>query len=410
MSRPLDLDFVRSRFSGLATSWALFDNAGGSQVLDACVERVAEHARSAFVQLGASYELSRLAVRRIDEATAALGVLAGARDPREVVLGSSTSQLLLNLSLALEAVLEPGDEIVVTDCDHEANLTPWLRLERRGVKLRWWRTNRDSLRLEAADLEALLGERTRLVAFTAASNLIGTIHPVAELAAVARRAGAWTCVDAVALAPHRLLDAAGWDVDFLAFSTYKVYGPHQAVLVGRLERLEALPGPNHFFLQDEVPYKMQPGGVNHELAHALGAVPEYLAELGERTGAPAEAPLRERLGAAFDAIAEHEEALSERLLSALRDRPGLRILGEAVADRARRVPTISFSVEGRHASEIPPRLDERCVAVRWGDFYARRLVEALGLEEQGGVVRVSAVHYNTLEEADRFAEALDAAL
>lgn len=410
MTAPLDLDFVRSRFSGLSTPWALFDNAGGSQILDACVERVAEHARSAYVQLGASYELSQLAVQRIDRATAALGELVGARDAREVVLGSSTSQLLLNLSLALEEVLEPGDEIVVTDCDHEANLTPWLRLERRGIRLRWWRTNRDTLRLEPEELKPLLNERTRLVAYTAVSNLIGSIHPVAEIARLARAAGAWTCVDAVALAPHRLLDPAGWDVDFLSFSTYKVYGPHQAVLTAGLERLQELPGPNHFFLQDEIPYKMQPGGVNHELTHALGAVPAYFAELGERCGAPREAPPRAKQQAAFEAVAAQEEALSERLLEPLRGRPGITIHGEPAADARLRVPTISFSVAGRHASEIPPLLDERRVAVRWGDFYARRLIESLELAEQGGVVRVSAVHYNTLEEAERFAEALDAAL
>jgi cysteine desulfurase family protein (TIGR01976 family) len=410
VSADLDLDFVRSRFPGLETGWALFDNAGGSQILGTCLDRVAEHGRSAFVQLGASYELSRLADRRIEEATAALAQLVGARDEREVVVGSSTSQLLLNLSVSMDSSLKPGDEIIVTDCDHEANITPWLRQEARGVKLTWWRTNRETLRLEEEDLRALLTDQTRLVAFTAASNLIGSIHPVERLAAVARKAGAWTCVDAVALAPHRLLDAAGWDVDFLSFSTYKVYGPHQAVLCARLDRLRELQGVNHFFLQDELPYKMQPGGVNHELVHALGAVPAYLAELGRRCGAAETASPREAMRAAFGAVAVQEELLAERLLGFLRERAGVRIWGEGSSDRALRVPTVSFTVDGRRSSEIPPLLDERRVAVRWGDFYACRLVEALGLEEQDGVIRASAVHYNSLAEMDRLVEALDAVL
>jgi cysteine desulfurase family protein (TIGR01976 family) len=405
----LPLDFVRGHFPGLGQGWALFDNAGGSLALEGVAAAVAEHLRHSAVQLGASYAISRRASERVAAGVAAVARLVGA-SPREAVLGPSTTQLLQNLARALAPRLGPGDEIVITDCDHEANRSPWARLAARGVVVREWRLDRASLALRLEDLEPLMTPRTRLVCFPHVSNLLGTVHPVADFARFVRERGALSCVDGVAYAPHRLVDVAALGVDFYAFSTYKVYGPHLGALYVRDARWAELDNVNHdFFGPDAVPYKLQPGGVNHELVASLAAVEAYLLALAEAVGAPAGAPARERLALAFDAVAGHEEALAGRFLAGLARLPGARVWGEAGPSRARRVPTFAFTFEGRRSPDVVARVDEARVAIRHGDFYAPRLVERLGLGPQGGVVRASMVHYNTEAEVDRLLEALEAA-
>ena len=405
---PLDgraMNFVRAQFPALESPWAFFDNAGGSLVLERVAERVRDYLLSTSVQLGASYDASVRAAERVTAGTGAAATLLGCR-PQEVVLGSSTTQLLRNLSLAMAPGIREGDEVIVTDSDHEANVGAWLNLRERGAVLRFWRLNRDTLRLELDDLRALLGDRTRLVCLTHASNVLGGINPVAEAARLAREAGARTVVDGVAYAPHRAPDVRALGVDYYVCSLYKVYGPHVSVLYGRHEELLGLANLNHYFIPpDAVPYKLQPGNLNFELTYSLGGITDYLEELSRQADGPASG--REAVQAAFDLIAAHEEALAERLLAYLRSRDDVTIIGPREAGRELRVPTVSFTVRGRDASEVPPLLDARQVAVRYGDFYARRLVETLGLLERGGVVRASMVHYNTLDEVDRLVAALD---
>lgn len=407
---PLPLDFVRGHFPGLGQGWALFDNAGGSLALEGVASAVAEHLRLSGVQVGASYAISRRATDRVAAGAAAIARLIGASGPREVVLGPSTTQLLQNLSRALSPRLGAGDEIVVTDCDHEANRSPWARLAERGVVVREWRLDRASLALRLDDLEPLMTPRTRLVCWPHVSNLLGTLHPVADVARFVRERGALSCVDGVAFAPHRLVDVEALGIDFYAFSTYKVYGPHLGALYVREGRWAEVDNVNHdFFGPDSVPYKLQPGGANHELASSLVAVEAYLLGLAGALGAPPEAPARERLALAFAAITEHEEALSARFLAGLAGLRGARVWGEPGPSRARRVPTFSFTFEGRRSPDVVARVDEAHVAIRFGDFYAPRLVERLGVGPQGGVVRASMVHYNTEAEVDRLLEALEAA-
>ncbi|NNE44517.1 MAG: aminotransferase class V-fold PLP-dependent enzyme, partial [Gemmatimonadetes bacterium] len=313
----------------------------------------------------------------------------------EMVLGPSTSALLRVLAGSLGRTLRPGDEIIVTDADHEANVGPWTDLERDDIVVRWWKVNRETAALETEDLRALLTDRTRLVAATHASNLVGTVHPVAEWARVIHDAGALLCIDGVAFAPHRRIDVRKWDVDFYVSSLYKVYGPHLGALYGKREHLERLPRYNHFFLEGEVPYKFQPGNLNYELTWGAGAIVEYLESLGSGD-----------LDDAFARITAHEHRLGARLLDRLREEPRITVIGQDRMTETR-VPTVSFTVEGRRSSEIPPVTDAHHIGIRWGDFYAVRLVEALGLEECDGVVRVSAVHYNTEEEIDRLLAALE---
>lgn len=402
MGEMLPMDFVRPRFPGLETDWALFDNAGGAQVVDAVVERVRDYLLHANVQLGASYGVSREADRRVDEGRRAAARLFGTDDPTQVVLGPSSTALTDRLARSMVGrLLHPGDEVVVTDVDHETNIGAWRRLTAAGIMVKTWRLDPETLTLRLEDLEPLMTPRTRLAAFTCCSNVVGTIHPVAEIVRFLHDRGALAVVDAVAYAPHRALDVAASGVDFLFFSFYKVFGPHVAALYGQRRHLLRLSVLNHFFYgEQDLPGKLEPGGpVPYELVAALPAIPEYLDELERRTG-----------GAPFDAVAAHEEALAERLLSFLRGRPGVRIVGHPEADRRVRVSTISFVSDRVPSEDVTLAVDRHRVGIRFGHFYARRLIDALGLDPHHGVVRASMVHYNTAEEVDRLVAALDEVL
>lgn len=405
-----DSDYVRSQFPGLENGWAYFDNAGGTLPTLRAIEHVTDYMRRWPVQLGATYDVSAEASRRLDHATRGVSALLtrgrGDIDPRQVVFGSSTTALLAGLAQSMSSLLTFGDAVVVTDTDHEANITPWRRLSERGVEVRCWQLNQDTLRLEPDDLQPLLDERTRLVCFTHASNVLGTISPVEQITAMAHAHGARVCVDGVAYAPHRALDVVGWDVDYYVFSLYKVFGPHSAVLYGKHSCLLDLDNINHdFFTREDLPWKLQPGAFPYELAYgSLGAV-EYLAELGQRCeGAGADYGA---LPAAYDAIADYEAGLVAPMLDFLRGRPGVRIYGVEHAGKESRLPTASFTIAGRRSSEIPPLVDPHRIGIRWGDFYARQLIETLGLGPQDGVVRISMAHYNTREEVERLIAVLD---
>jgi cysteine desulfurase family protein (TIGR01976 family) len=397
---PFPIDYVRRQFPALAGEWTFFDNAGGSQILGRVVDRISDYLRTSNVQLGASYAVSRAATARVAAAAEGVAAMMNAADAREVVLGASTTQLLQNLAYAMAPGLAAGDEIVVTNVDHESNIGPWRRLEERGVVVKEWKVDPVTLALDVARLEPLMTARTRLVCFTHCSNVVGSIHPVAEITRFVHARGAEVCVDGVAYAPHRAIDVRAWDVDYYVFSLYKVYGPHVAALYGKRARLEALTGINHFFIgPSEVPYKLQPGNVCFELVHGAGGIGDYLDELAREAGVPP-----------FEAIAAHEEALASRLLGFLGAHPRVKILGRRDPGKEGRVPTVSFVVEGRASSSVPPFTDAARIGIRFGDFYARRLVDSLGLGPRDGVVRVSMVHYNTLAEVDRLTAVLDDAL
>ena len=402
--------WVRSRFPALATEWALFDNAGGSVPLAGVVSRVHDHMLRLGVQLGASYPHSVEATERVAGGHRAAECLLNAPEGT-VVLGPSTTANLRTLAHALGATFATGDEIVVTNLDHESNIGAWRMLESRGIVVREWRLRADTQRLHVEDLDAVLNSRTRLVAFTHCANIVGSIHDAKQVIDRVHAAGALACVDGVAYAPHRLVDVQALGADFYVVSLYKVFGPHLGMMYVKAEHLARVKSQNHFFLGDvATPYKLEPGGVPHELASALPAIPEHLLELDARLPGGGAGDERTRMARAFDAIAAHEAALSEPLLAFLGSRAGVRVLGEPTADPACRVPTVAFAVAGKRASEVPPRIDRARVGIRWGTFYAHRAIEALGLAEQDGVVRVSLAHYNTPSEVTRLIDALAEAL
>jgi cysteine desulfurase family protein (TIGR01976 family) len=408
----LQLDFVRQQFPSLAGDWTFFDNAGGSQTLKQVVDRISEYLLTSDVQLGASYAISQLAGDRVAKAALAMATLINAKSPSEVVMGSSTTLMIQILSLCISKTWSPGDEVIVTNCDHEANIGAWVNLEKQGIKIKVWRINPDTLQLHLEDLEPLLSNRTRLVAFTHASNVLGTINPVKEITQLVHSYGAKVCIDGVAYAPHRLVDVQALDVDFYAFSFYKVYGSHYALLYGKQEHLLAMPGINHYFIkQTDIPYKFQLGNVNFELSYGMLGLCDYLSELAQLHYGEQTAPdLRSQMVQAYDLMSAHEDVIGDRFLNYLTSKPNVRIIGQPQTNRDSRVPTISFVVEGIHSETIPLQIDKHNIGIRFGDFYAKRLIEDLGLDKQGGVVRVSMVHYNTLEEVDRLIEALETVL
>ena len=404
----LDLDFVRSQFPALGGEWAFFDNAGGSQILKRSVDRISIFLLTRNVQTGGSYDVSVKAREAVEESRRAVATLLNASRPEEIVMGPTTTTLLQNLARAMASQLSPGDEIIVTNADHESNIGPWVGLEKQGVVIKTWRVNPQTFELDIDDLLPLFSARTKLVCVTHVSNLLGTINPVAEIARIAHEHGARICVDAVAYAPHGAVDVTGWDVDYYAFSFYKVFGPHHAVLYGKYEYLLELDGLYHYFYgKDKVPQKLEPGNVNYELSCGAAGIVDYLIELGGKSD-PSGSD-RAKIVAAFSDIAAHEKLVGERLLSYLRNRNDCRIIGRPSMSDSR-VPTISFKVEGHDSGEIAKAIDPFKVAVRYGDFHARRLAEALEVTDNGGVVRVSMAHYNTPAEVDKLIGALDQSL
>lgn len=407
----LDVGFVRRQFPSLnqaqTQDWIFMDNAGGSQVAQPVIDRLNHYLLTSNVQLGASYGVSQQASDRLSQATQQAAVWLNAADVREIVMGPSTSMLLRILAHCMGQTLQPGDEIIVTNCDHEANITPWRELAHRGVKVKTWRLNPDSLMLETEDLKSLLTDRTRLVALTHASNVLGSLNPIRQIADLVHQTGAMLCVDGVGYAPHRAVDVQAMDVDFYVFSFYKVYGPHHALLYGKRDRLLALPSFNHEFIgSDQVPYKFQPGGANYELTYATLGLVDYVRAIAAHQGYST-AGLRQQILAVFDAIAAYEERLSDRLLSFLTSRPRVRIIGSPHSDRHRRVPTLAFVVDGADSATFPSQIDRHKIGIRYGHFYAKRLIDDLGLAAQNGVVRISLVHYNTLDECDRLIKILE---
>ncbi len=238
--KALDLDYVRSQFPGLSRGWTFFDNAGGSQILKSAVERMNTFLYEKNVQIGGSYEVSQAAAAALYEARTAAMHLVNANRPEEIVFGNSTTALLQNLARAMHSQLSPGDEIIITVSDHESNIGPWDRLQERGVVLKIWPLNKETLTLDLADLGALMTEKTRLVCVTHCSNLLGSINPIREIADFVHARGAKICVDAVAYAPHRAVDVQAFDVDYYVFSLYKTYGPHYALMYGKYDLLLAL--------------------------------------------------------------------------------------------------------------------------------------------------------------------------
>ncbi|KAJ9463817.1 putative cysteine desulfurase [Diplonema papillatum] len=408
----LDMDFVRKQFPGLSDAEVLMDNAGGSQICRQSIDRITDYLVRCNVQHGASYDRSKQSVAAADAGVEAARVLLNAKEKCEVTLGPNTTSLFLYLSLAMTSQVKKGQDIIVTNSDHEANVGCWKKLAARtGATVKEWKVNTTTWKHEIADLKALISDNTYLVTVTSCSNIIGEVNDIAAYAKLAHEHGALICTDAVAFAPHRAMDVQATGVDFHASSLYKVFGPHIGVLYGKKSRMLELPGINHHFITDEmIPGKFQPGGFCHELAAGCAGILDYLSAVAVHHDAAYEQKTpRERVEFAFELFTRQEDVLCEKFLAFLRGKPGVRIIGGAEC-AAGRVPTISFAKEGLRSSEAMAATDSRSIGIRYGHFYAWQLIHDLGLLESDGIIRVSMAHYNTEAEVDRVIAALDEVL
>lgn len=413
----MDIDAVRSRFPALnKTDTVYADNAGGTQVLGSVAEYIHDYLISHNVQLGGLYSLSTSSGAAVSAGLAAGAAYINAASPDEVVFGPSTTQLFTNLSLALQCA--PGDELVVSEADHEANIAPWHRLAAlRGLTVVPWRVRESDAALHLDDLASLLNDKTQLVTVTHCSNLLGAIHPIREIGSLVRertRGKAQVCVDGVAFAPHRQVDVAALGVDFYCFSWYKVYGPHLAMLYASTEAQKRLDSLGHYFhTGTDLATKLGLAGAAYELQASVPTVVQYLRDLGAARpgrGAKVEdvadrAALQMELRKSFDLIAVHEEELSRVILSYLTSRSDLyRVFGPTSWSREARVPLVTFACLNRRQSDVVAAVHARSkIGIRNGHMYSKRLMDHLGAANEGEyAIRISLVHYNSIGEAEAF--------
>ncbi len=410
---PLAIDFVRRQFPVFqapeTARWAFFENAGGSYVPRQVIDRLTHFFQYTKVQPYGPFPSSAAAGEAMEAGYRAVADLLHA-EVDDLTLGPSTTLNGYVLAQALRPLLKPGDEIVVTNQDHEANIGCWRRLEEFGVVIREWSIDPLSGELAIADLEALVNDRTRLVCFTLCSNIVGTMNDVAAVCDLARRVGALTVGDGVSFAPHRLLDVRRSALDVYLFSTYKTFGTHIGVMWIRPEVMARLRPQGHYFNDDKPHYRMNPSGPLHAEIAALAGIREYLGTLYDHHFGDVAADAHGQARQVFELFALHETRLANRLLDALRSMPEIRIIGRPVAETGRRAATISFVRQGMPSEAVTRRLAQDRIAARHGHFYALRCLEALGIEdpENSGVVRISLVHYNTEDEVSRLVDSLSA--
>ncbi|MCY4514492.1 MAG: cysteine desulfurase-like protein [Candidatus Tectomicrobia bacterium] len=413
--RSFPIDRVRSEFPALCRSHdgkprVFMDSPGGTQLPRRVVEAVSNALVDAASNYGGYFGNSLNAEAIYARAHSAMADFLNADSPDEIVVAQSMTALTLHVSRSLGRVFAPGDEIIVTGMDHEGNVSPWLLLAADlGLVIKWLPFNLDTWKIEPEDLQDLLGHRTRLLALNYASNLTGSINDVAALVALARKAGVMTYVDAVQLAPHRSIDVVALDCDFLVCSSYKFFGPHLGVLWGRQQLLDQLTAYKVRCAPEASPGKWESGTPQTELLAGLVACADYHDWLGAEVSD--EDTRRDRIEAAYRAVADHEARLVIRLIDGIQAIPGTTVHGITQPSRvAERVPTVSITHERRSPTQVAERLARDGVCVWSGHNYALEVVRRLGIDETTGVVRIGLAHYNTEEEVDATLFALEAAL
>lgn len=405
----LDVDYVRRQFPAFSEpsleGQAFFENAGGSYTCAPVIDRLTRFYHQRKVQPYAPYPASEAAGEEMDDARARLAAIVGV-ETDELSFGPSTTQNTFVLANAVRCWLTPGEAIVVTNQDHEANSGPWRRLADEGIEIREWRVDSETGSLDPIDLDVLLEDgKVRLVCFPHCSNVVAEINDVAAITALAHAAGAFVVVDGVSYAPHGLPDIGSLGADVYLFSSYKTYGPHQGIMVVRRQFGFELPNQAHFF-NGEVLYKrFTPAGPDHAQVAACAGMADYIDQLAAQHGIDG-SPVEKGI-AVHDLMRAHEVALMQPLLDYLAGRNDLRLIGPREA--ARRAPTIAVDL-GRNAEEAARALAAHGVMAGGGDFYAVRPLEALGVDLERGVLRMSFVHYTNSAEIDQLIGALDATL
>ncbi len=410
----LDLHYVRAQFPALAQTVnghpAVFlDGPGGTQVPQRVIDAISDYLRRDNSNTGGAYATGRRTDTMLAAARAAMADFLNC-GADEVVFGPNMTTLTYAMSRAIGRDLVPGDEILVTRLDHDANVSPWLALEEKGVTIRWAEIHPGDCTLDVEDLAAKLNSKTKLVAIGYASNAVGTINPVKEIIRLAHAAGALAYIDAVHYSPHGLIDVAALDCDFLVCSTYKFFGPHMGVLFGKRDHLQRLRPYKVRPLTDAIPYRWEWGTLNHECVAGITACVDYIADLGRHAN-PESATRRAAIIAAFESIHRHEHALLNRLIAGISKIPQLKIYG--ITDPSCfvwRCPTLAIRVINQTAEQTPSalaaKLGDRGFFTWDGNYYALNLAERLDVQKSGGFLRIGLVHYNTSEEVDRLLKAL----
>jgi cysteine desulfurase family protein (TIGR01976 family) len=400
----LDLAWVRAQFPALAQTFdshpaVFFDGPGGTQVPQRVIDAIGDYLIHANANTHGAFATSARSDATIEAAHSAMADFLGC-DPEEVVFGANMTSLTFMLSRSIGREIQPGDEIVLTRLDHDANFSPWKALEERGAVIKVADIDIEDCTLDMDDLRQQITEKTKLVAVGYASNAVGTINDVAEVTRLAHSVGALTYIDAVHYAPHGPIDVRAIDCDFLACSPYKFFAPHAGTLYGKREHLLRLKPYKVRPAGDGTPDRWETGTKNHEGIAGVSAAIEYLAELGQKTGAMGNR--RAKLLSAMNTIQAYECTLAEKLISGLLEIPGLTFYGITDPQRFdKRTPTVAVRIEGHTPRQLAETLGEQGIFVWDGNYYALNLTERLGVDQDGGMLRIGLVHYNTSEEIDR---------
>ncbi len=406
----LDIDFVRRQFPAFAepslAGWAFFENAGGSYACKQVIDRLTEFYTRTKVQPYAPYPAGQQGGAVMDDSYQRIAAYLNVH-PDEVNFGPSTTQNVYVLAQAFRAGWSAGDEIIVTNQDHEANGGAWRRLADRGITVREWQVDRATGLLNLADLKQLLSSKTRLVVFPHCSNIVAHVNPVAEICALAHAAGAKALVDGVSYAAHGFPDIPALGADVYLFSLYKTYGPHQGLMVVRADTLAELENQNHFFNADYAHKKIVPAGPDHAQIAAAGGIAEYFDLIHVQHFPDSTVDAAQRGRDIHNLFQSHEQALLQPLLDYLSARDDVRLLGPA--DAALRAPTVAIQIQG-DPEQTAIKLVEHKVMCWSGSFYSPRLVEALGVDPDRGVLRLSLVHYTSMQDIEQLIAALEQVL
>ncbi|CAB1056604.1 Cysteine desulfurase (EC [Olavius sp. associated proteobacterium Delta 1] len=420
LDQTIDLSPLRNHFPALqqtdenGSPYVFFDGPGGTQVPQVVIDAMANYFTNANANCGGPFITSYRNDDTIVQARIAMADLLNANSETEIVFGANMTTLTFSFSRAIGRSLQAGDEIMVTRLDHDANISPWLALEEKGVIIKWADFNVKDCRLDLDYLSSLFSNKTKLVAVGYASNAVGTINPIKTIAAMAHEVGARVWVDAVHYAPHRPIDVQTIDCDFLVCSAYKFFGPHVGVVWGKQKLLDQLAPYKVRPSNPDPPHKFETGTLNHEGLAGVVAAVDYLAQVGLIYGSRLSSELskyegrRKNLKQAMGIIAAYERPLFSYMLTELSKISGMKVYGILNEDQFdERCPTVAFTREGYAPAGIATKLGKKGVFVWHGNYYALAVTEKLGLEDSGGMVRVGLAHYNTKEEVDRFLSIID---
>tara|TARA_B100000579_G_scaffold376250_1_gene341595 strand:+ start:660 stop:1901 length:1242 start_codon:yes stop_codon:yes gene_type:complete len=410
MSKSLDIEFVRNKFPVFQNSktkdLAFFENAGGTYVPDTVINKLNKFMTETKVQPYGDFSSSIQAGDEMDNSINKIAELLNIGTD-EFIIGPSTTMNMFLLSQGIKHWLNKGDEIIVTNQDHEANIGAWRKLSDEEITIKEWTLNKDSAELEVEDLKLLINEKTKIICVCHTSNIVASINNLSEIVDLAHQNNIKVVGDGVAYMAHDIADLKGIGLDFYGFSLYKTFGPHLALLYGRKELLEETKNLNHEFLSKEIPLTLNPGGPNHEELACLSGLTDYYEDIYNHHFSDQNLNLYEKGKKIFKLVYSHEEQLMEKLLSFLKTKNNVTLIGKSTHLRNERMPTVSFTVKNKSSLSIAQEAGKNGIGIRNGDFYAWRCLKGLGIDTNDGVIRISMVHYNSVEEVEKLINFLD---